>query len=616
MASDDRDGLTKTEQHVDNLLDTAISLKDRAKQKIKMLSPTTQNHPASDDEDEDDIFSDAAFDPAHVLNKPSPKRTRPTGEAIKEDLKSAAYLAVHPRKAMRTTATRIAAEKLGRRHPLLTLERDQELVDAHDAFDRAVSSNASDTSDLEEAFSELDQAQTRVEKVERQRESLQTAWVLSRHVSRVKVVRPNPRPAKSQFRSGDRLEWERYLGHLALYYCRNFTSGYIDDFRSPPFDLEDLARIIERIALTSAPWQSFLVRVRRVYTWADPKETSKWLALYCILWYTQYIVSYFYFHVIYSTLRNRFRQNSVKTVRESVGRAIDRETRVQAWGELIQRHGQHDWLEPFLDEIGPIIQLQLGDLADMFEILTNFHRWERPELTLASLFFFFSCLLVSLCASMEFCVKLISFLAGCAFFLAYPIATNYPKYRLLVSPWRWMLWGVPTYSQLAILSLQEKAAVNEAEWQQFDYRDDPRPEAERKGVASEYSFKVYHDLEGKSQIIVDRKTLTLAAKLGVEKQWPFTAVAEIRKLDDVDVQSPSTMKTLRQLHTRSAQALQFLFLDETELTILLHPADRDRVFNLVLAWSGLKWQCLLMDRHNTLDSERSNLDRAIKRALK
>ena len=613
MASERRSSLTETEHHIGQLLDSAIRAKDRLKTKTKQILSPTQTQSSSDDED--DIFSDAAFDPAQVFNQSSPERNRPVGEAIRDDLKSAAYITMHPRRVMRSKATHIAAEKLGKRHPLLTLDRDQELLDAHDAFSRAASSNTSDTSDLEDAIPELDKAQSRVQQVEEHRESLQTAWILSRHVSRIKVVRPLPRPLKSQFGREDRFEWERYLGSLALYYTRNFTSSYVDDFESPPFDLEDLARLIERIAITSAPWQSFFINVRQIYMWQDPRRTAKWLCLFCILWYTQYIVAYFYFFVIYSTLRNRFRKTSVKTVRESVGRSIDREARVQAWGELIQRHGQHDWLEPFLDEIGPMIQLQLGDLADLLEVLVNFHRWERPDLTLASLFYFLCCLLITLFADMEFCMKLAWLIAGSGFFLTYPLATNFPKYRLLLSHWRWIFWDVPTHSELGILSLQEKGALKERSLEEFAYKRADSP-MKQKEAHSEYTFRAYDKVEGQCRLVVHRTHLALHAKSGLERTLPFSSLSEIRKLEDDEVDTISSLKVLKHLHSRPAEILRFIFLDCPDVTILLHPADRDRVFNLVIAWSGLKWQSLRMERHVTLDSERSNLDRAIKRAFR
>ncbi|OAL38036.1 hypothetical protein AYO20_02488 [Fonsecaea nubica] len=635
MSLSPRDSVAETEHHIGHLLDSAIHVKDRAKAKTKQLLSPAQTNASSGDEE--DIFSDAAFDPARVLQNTSPKEKKSTTEALHDGFKSVKYLSTHPRRVLRSKATHIAAGKLGKRHPTLTVDQDQELLDAHDALARAVSSEPSDA-DTSAVPSELDEAHHRVHKIEHQRESLQTAWILGRHVSRVKVVRPISRPERSQFRNGERFEWERYLGYMVLYYTRNFTTGYIDDFDSPPFDLEDLTRIIERIAITSAPWQSFLVDVRHIYMWKSPARTAKWLALYCVLWYTQHIVGYLYFYIIYSTLRNRFRPRSVQAVRDSVSRAFDREARVQAWGELIQRHGQHDWLEPLLDEVGPTIQLQLGDLANFLEILLNFHRWERPNMTLATLFFFACCLLITLCADMAFCVKLVWFVFGGAFFLTYPIATNFPRYRLLLSHFRWVFWDIPTHAELAVLRLQEKAAEkDEADLTEFELRDNDSghegiddedddedqsesPPLQRLGERG-YAFRIYDNAKGRTRLVVSRTGLALDSKDGEEdRSYPFASLSEMRKLDSVDVHSDSTLKNLKHLHSRSAKALQLFFLDDdndndTGVTILLSPVDRDRVFNLVLAWSGLRWQCLQMERHNSAASQRSNLDRAIKRAF-
>ena len=609
MPSNGHDSLVETEDHVGNLLDSAVRAKDRAKEKTQqLLSPPPAVPPSHD---EDDIFSDVAFDPARVLHGSPPKQKKSAHDTIRDGLKSTKYLIAHPRRLMRNKATHVAADQLGNRHPLLTIDRDRELLEAHDALDQVVSSNTSDSED--DVFVELE-ANARVRRVEQQRESLQAAWILGRHVSRVKVVRPLSRPDRSRFDKQDRFEWERYLAYMALYYTRNFTAAHIDDFSSPPFDLEDLARIVERISISSTPWQSFLVNVRHVYMWKDPKRTAKWLALFCVLWYTQYIVTYVYLWIIYKTLSNRFGEHSVQTVRETVDRAVDRETRVQAWGDLIQRHGQHDWLEPFLDQIGPIIQLQLGDLADLLEMLVNFHRWERPRSTLATIFYFSCCLTVSLCADMAFCVKLVWLIAGSGFFLTFPIATNFPKYRLLVSHWRWMFWDIPTHAELALLRLQEKVAKKEV-LSEYDKDDQDGLQQKQSPDREGYSFKVYDKAEGRSQLTVNRTNFTLVAKSGLERTWPFSSLSEIRKLDDIDVRSASKVKNLTRLHSRSAEVLQFLFIDSKELAILLHPSDRDRVFNLVLAWSGQAWQCLRMERHSGMDSERSNLDRAIKRAL-
>ena len=44
--------------------------------------------------------------------------------------------------------------------------------------------------------------------------------------------------------------------------------------------------------MTSAPWQTWAMHVRKVYRWEDPTETAKWFATYLVLWYTQRIVTF------------------------------------------------------------------------------------------------------------------------------------------------------------------------------------------------------------------------------------------------------------------------------------------------------------------------------------
>ncbi|KIW13336.1 hypothetical protein PV08_08524 [Exophiala spinifera] len=617
MSSAPLDSTGETERHANDLVDGALHLKSKAKAKVKKIL----NEPDHDDSiDENDIFYDAAFDPSRVLNQTSPKSQskKSARDTIADGVKDATYIAAHPRRLIRSKVTKKAAARIGNaRHPTLTVDRDRELLDAHEALDHAVSTNAS-TSDPRELQGEIDEASDRIRRVEEQRESLQTAWILGRHVTRVRVVRPIPRPSRPQFTSPSRFQWERYLGHLVLYYTRGFTSPYIDDFDSAPFDLEDVARIIERIAITSAPWQAFLMSVREVYMWQDPRRTGRWLALFLVLWYFQYIMAYFYFYIVYSTIRNKFQPSSVQTVRANVGRAIDREARVQAWGELIQRHGKRDWLEPFLDQIGPLIQRQLGDFADLLEVMVNFHRHEKPRLTFASVFFFSCCLAVCLCADMEFCMKVVWFVVGGGFFFSYPIATSFPKYRLLVSQFRWVFWGIPSHAELAILRLQEKAVVRDANLAEFDlHRDDDDDdddegddgERTRWPMGESHAIAAVERDSGRGQLVVGRTALSWIRKTADERHWPFSELHELRKIDPDE--NDSMWKNLKNVHSRSSAGLEIVFLQD-EITLLLHPSDRDRVFNLILAWSGQKWQSLHMERQH---SHRGNLDRAIKRAF-
>ena len=70
-------------------------------------------------------------------------------------------------------------------------------------------------------------------------------------------------------------------------------------------------------------------------------------------------------------MRNRFFPDDVRSIRESTDRALDRSSKATDWGEMIEKYGREEWLEPVLDELGPYLQLQLGDLANLLEVLSK-----------------------------------------------------------------------------------------------------------------------------------------------------------------------------------------------------------------------------------------------------
>ena len=78
---------------------------------------------------------------------------------------------------------------------------------------------------------------------------------------------------------------------MLLYHTQDFSTQYIDDFDELPFDLDTLKIHLERTVMASAPWQRWLLSVRSVYRWEDPKKTGKWFALFLFLWYTRKLLS-------------------------------------------------------------------------------------------------------------------------------------------------------------------------------------------------------------------------------------------------------------------------------------------------------------------------------------
>ena len=156
-----------------------------------------------------------------------------------------------------------------------------------------------------------------------------------------------------------------------MYYTRGFTTQYIDEFDEVQYDLDSLARTVERLAMASAPWQVWWISSRALYRWEDPLRTARWFALYVLLWYTDHVVGFFYAYIIYSTIKERFFPSSVDKIRKSLDRSLDHTAQAQAWGEFVERHGRKDWVDPLMEKVGPQFILQLGDLADFCEVLAK-----------------------------------------------------------------------------------------------------------------------------------------------------------------------------------------------------------------------------------------------------
>lgn len=144
----------------------------------------------------------------------------------------------------------------------------------------------------------------------------------------------------------------------------------------------------------------------------------------------------------------------MESLKESANRATNSSTKAEKFVELVDRHGHHDWLNPVMQDIGPYAQIQIGDLANMLECLMNFYAWKRPRKTLATLTFFSTCLLLTLATDMEYCMNIVWFVAGGTFFVCFPIASLYPRYRYLVSPIKWVFWDIPTQAEWSFQYLQ------------------------------------------------------------------------------------------------------------------------------------------------------------------
>jgi hypothetical protein len=76
-------------------------------------------------------------------------------------------------------------------------------------------------------------------------------------------------------------------------------------------------------------------------------------------------------------------------------RAHDRHQSAYRFGELIDKHGDENWLEPLMQGMGPHLQLQLSDIGNMLEVFVKsvmHHKYRLISLTKPETAFTIGCL--------------------------------------------------------------------------------------------------------------------------------------------------------------------------------------------------------------------------------
>lgn len=632
------------------------SLKSKIKTKTKRALKLGSVEEGSDSESEEKPLQNIDYDPAFNSSQLTKQKKLSASTAAKKT--KGAVITIgnaipHPIDATKGTITRTTAGQLSKaERPYLSQKSDLELLDVHDNLKRLESSSSSRRGATDEENEEQDEVignhKTKLREMEAHRESLRAAWTTNRHVRRVRVVpkRHINFPEDEYFVERDangsavRYDWLKWLGYNLIYYTQDFSAQYIDDFDELPFSVDSTRHYTERVVMASAPWQSWAMKVRAVYRWEDPKLTGKWFALYVFLWYTNHVIGFLYLYIIYFVLKNRFYPSSVESLRSSMQRAQDSRSKAYRFSELIDKHGRNNWIEPLMADLGPFIQLQIGDIANMLEVFSNFYHWKSPRKTVATLIFFASCLMVSIFADMAFCMKIVFFIAGGSFFLCFPIASKYPKYRYLVSPFKWVLWDIPTNAEWSFQYLRREAQkAREKMIEQKVERQDDRGtspvgkysgsitavptlhvEDETSDVEPSYdsddsgffsasssgsildssdirSFRAY-DESNLGRFIVMSGGIRFVRSLKKKELWRYTFLdlKEMRKMEGTKVS----------MIPASHMQLEITCIDGSRRT-LQGMRERDEAFNTVIGFSSLQWQSLQI-RHDTDDQEGGLID--------
>lgn len=323
----------------------------------------------------------------------------------------------------------------------------------------------------------------------------------------------------------------------------------------------------------------------------------------------------------------------MSALRDEFARNIDRGATALKAGELMDQHGNKDWLAPLLDQLGPYLQVQIADLANLLEVYDSFVHFRRPQMTFYSLFLFVAVFLLSACASVQFTMKVFWFVIGLIFFGCWPISSLYPRYRLLVSPLKWAFWDIPTYPEWSLQYLQERGSSvlrelnlhaldnSTGEFETSDLSMGPRDgdadilKLERMHLHAvgldtahrEYqdilSFRcIFHHIPGR--LILSTKTIRFEASvpdilLFKSFNKPYSELIEISKRQTEELLlAPLAKMTIGkdklELRFRAEPhgALYSARPNEPLVILLENMRGRDKAFNSIVGFSGVRWQCL------------------------
>lgn len=158
-------------------------------------------------------------------------------------------------------------------------------------------------------------------------------------------------------------------------------------------------------------------------------------------------------YIILSTIKN-FVSPSQKNIKDAIARAKSDRLRAQQLAEIIEQHPDGSWVYPLVNQLGTKLQLQLHDLACLLEIIRNFYEWRYPYESARTLLMLSGMVLSVTLLPLYVTVRAATAGMGLLFFIAFPIASRYPRFRTLVSPVRLLFWNIPDDVEWAIRTLK------------------------------------------------------------------------------------------------------------------------------------------------------------------
>lgn len=219
-------------------------------------------------------------------------------------------------------------------------------------------------------------------------------------------------------------------------------------------------------------------------------------------------------------------------------------------------------------------------------------------------------------------MKVFWFTVGLNFFVCWPISSLYPKYRLLVSIWKWTLWDVPTHAEWCFQYLQERAAHAEEVITAHEAGDDTSTQGAQDfpHVSDSDSDQSFHSavstlqekrdilsfgctyLHTPGRFIVSTQGIRFVSSIGQvfssrSFDKSYSALVEMSKGQTRNsILNPLAKVTTGmdklELRFRREDGSPGMMGQEVEVVLLENMRRRDKAFNAIIGFSGVRWQHL------------------------
>lgn len=421
-------------------------------------------------------------------------------------------------------------------------------------------------------------------------------WSVDRHVRKIGIMQgPGPPPQRpplygNQKVGSSQAQWGNYGKLLLQYWLEKYAQHYLD--KAPQMKEPDHALLessFERMVVASTPLQILFMEARDICHWEDPTKSAAYMAVYFFLVFYNQLASAAILYVLISTLYKRWQPSNLAEVRTRVMIGEDKEATARHLTELITQHGSRGWVDRAIDEAAAPLFYLCEHVADTLEMLQNAYEWRDPIRTTTSLCILFGALVLVAVAPTWLLVKLFLYSAGVMFFILTQLGRKFPRYRLLTSPFTWVMWKMPTHVDWAIARLQAEAR------QQLSQNEDPssshEPRAHNRNQLSGINnhnqptepqlIGIYTCKENGTpgRLLATTSSISFAVRGSRDPIWrmPFSELEAIHKIAE-----PS--------RTKAELGLLFVGRHDGPSHQVAGLEKRDEVFSQIVGYSGLAWK--------------------------